>query len=264
MELRIFWGKGVMELDNMLVYPVGNTSACRFASAFLEQAGIRLVDHAAPEVTHLMLDVPSFGADGLLRGGGDLKHILEMLPENAVIVGGNLVHPALKGYQTLDLLKDAQYLAKNAAITADCALQVAAPLMTATFAHSPALIIGWGRIGKCLGQLLRSVGSEVTIAARKETDRAMIRALGFDAVEISKIPELLPKCRLLFNTAPELILRKEEFRSCKHCIKIDLASTPGIEGDAVVWARGLPGVYAPESSGRLIAETFLRLSGEVS
>ena len=32
-------------------------------------------------------------------------------------------------------------------------------------------------------------------------------------------------------------------------------------GDDVLWARGLPGKDAPESSGKLIARTILRLCG---
>lgn len=248
----------------MLVYPVGTTEACKYASAFLNRSGVDIADHPSPEVTHLLLDVPSFCADGTLRGGGDVGSVLERLPEKVIVVGGNLTHPALAGYQTIDLLKDAEYLAMNAAITADCAMQVAAPLLTTTFTDSPALIIGWGRIGKCLGQLLKAIGSDVTIAARKDSDRAMIRALGLQAVDMAGISKILPRCRLLFNTAPEMVLHKEDLRSYKHCVKIDLASKPGIEGADVVWARGLPGVHAPESSGRLMAQTFLRLSGEVS
>lgn len=249
-------------MGNMLVYTIGSTAACRYAAGFLEKAGIGLVDHPSPEVTHLLLDVPGFGADGTLRGGGDVKEILKMLPSGITVVGGNLSHPALEGYQTLDLLKDAAYLAENAAITADCALQVAAPNMVTTFAGSPALVIGWGRIGKCLGQLLRAMGTEVTIAARKETDRAMVRALGFKAVDIGGISKVLPWCRLIFNTAPELLLHKKQLALYKNCVKIDLASKPGMEGEDVIRARGLPGVYAPESSGKLIADTFLRLTGE--
>lgn len=248
-----------MQLEKMLVYPLGTTDACHYAAEFLAQDGIGLIDHPAPEVTHLLLDVPSFGADGTLRGGGELGSFLEMLPEGITVVGGNLGHGLLSMYRTIDLLKDAQYLAVNAAITADCALRVAAPLMVTTFADSPALIIGWGRIGKCLGQLLKAIGCEVTIAARKETDRAMIRALGFAAVDISEVSTVLPKCRLIFNTVPEMVLHKDQLALCKKCTKIDLASKPGMEGDDVVWARGLPGIHAPESSGRLIAKTFLKI-----
>lgn len=251
-------------MGKILVYPVGNTQACRYAAAFLHDFGIHLTDHPMPEVTHLLLDVPSFDTEGNLRGGGSIASILERLPETITVAGGNLAHPALAGYLTADLLQDAQYLARNAAITADCALQVAAPRMSATFADSPALVIGWGRIGKCLGQLLRALGSRVTIAARKEADRAMIQALGFEAVDIPEIISILSRCRLLFNTAPEMVLPKGILDLYKNCLPIDLASKPGMEGANVLWARGLPGIYAPESSGRLIAETFLKLNKEVS
>lgn len=251
-------------MENILVYPVGSSDALIYASEFLKHAGVSLVDHPTPEATHLLLDVPSFGPDGMLRGGGDLNYYLRMLPTDITVVGGNLAHPVLDGHKIIDLLRDAEYLARNASITADCALQAAAPLMKTTFADSPALIIGWGRIGKCLGQLLRSFGANVTVAARKEYDRAMLRALGYTAVNISALESMLPRFRLIFNTAPELILSNRHTGLCKNCVKIDLASKPGMEGNDVLWARGLPGIYAPESSGKLIAETFLRLYREGS
>lgn len=43
----------------------------------------------------------------------------------------------------------------------------------------------------------------------------------------------------------------------RNCLKIELASLPGIAGDDVIPARGLPGIYVPESSGKLIADTLL-------
>jgi hypothetical protein len=33
----------------------------------------------------------------------------------------------------------------------------------------------------------------------------------------------------------------------------------GIGGEDVLWAKGLPAIYAPESSGKLIADTVKRL-----
>ena len=47
-------------------------------------------------------------------------------------------------------------------------------------------------------------------------------------------------------------------------VAVELASTPGMAGDNIISALGLPGKMAPESSGKLIAETFLRLSKEES
>lgn len=245
-----------------LIYPIGSTAASQYAVKFLNRAGLDLVDHPTPEVTHLLLDVPGFGADGQLRGGGAVDKILETLPQYITVVGGNLDQPVLDNYRKTDLLQDAVYVAENAAITADCALQVAAPLLSTTLQGCPTLIIGWGRIGKCLGTLLKAIGSEVTIAARKSADRAMLQALGYQSADPSNLNGFLPNYRLIFNTAPEPILRYDQLVRCRDCVKIDLASRKGLEGDDVVWARGLPSVYAPETSGRLIADTVIRLLKE--
>lgn len=246
-------------MTSTLIYPMGTTAACGYAAKELKLSGLPLTDHPSPEVTHLLLDVPSFGADGSLRGGGDVHSLLRMLPENCCVIGGNLNHPTLAGKRCIDLLKDPMYLAKNAAITAECALQVAYPKMDFLFCGAPCLIIGWGRIGKCLGRLLLALGAKVAIAARKETDRAMAAALGYDFVDMESLPTALAQYRVIFNTAPELLLNKEQLSLCPDCIKIDLASKPGLEGEDVILARGLPGVYAPESSGKLIAETICKV-----
>ena len=245
-------------MDHILIYPVGTTDACAFAGSFLKQAGYSLTDHPAPEVTHLLLDVPSFAAGGSLRGGGSLPPILERLPPGITLIGGNLKHPALIGYPVLDLLRDEHYLAQNAAITAQCALRVADPLLSTVFTETPILIIGWGRIGKCLTKLLAGMGCSVTVAARNPKDRAMISALGWKTVDIPDIPGILPPIGLIFNTAPAPILGADILKKYSRCVKIDLASSTGLSGSDVVHARGLPGQYAPESSGRLIADTILR------
>lgn len=245
-------------MEHILIYPVGTTDACAYAGNYLEQAGFSLTDHPTPEVTHLLLDVPSFASDGSLRGGGSLPTILERLPPGITLIGGSLKHPALFGYPVLDLLQDEHYLAQNAAITAQCALRVAYPLLPAVFSETPALIIGWGRIGKCLTKLLAGMGCSVTVAARTSKDRAIVSALGWQSVDISDIPGILPSIGILFNTAPAPVLGADILNKCRNCIKIDLASSPGLSGNDVVFARGLPGQYAPESSGRLIAETIQR------
>lgn len=252
------WHKGVMKLKDMILFPVGITPACKFAAERLYEKGIPLVDHPMPEVTHVLLDIPSFLADGMLRGGQDPKDVLERLPPSVTVIGGSLEHPILKGYHTIDLLKDAQYLAQNAAITADCALQVAAPHLTCILAGLPVLILGWGRIGKFLGVMLKNAGAHITIAARKETDRAMIQTLGMRAVDVIDLAQTLPGCRLLFNTVPQILIPEEDLAMCNNCVKIELASKPGLEGTDIIQAKGLPGIYAPESSGNLIAKTILR------
>ena len=233
-------------MKNVLLYPLGTSGSCSYASKVLEHAGCALIDHPAPEVTHLLLDVPS-------KETTDLHELLRMLPRTITVIGGNLNMAYLQDYRKLDLLQDPFYLAANASITAECALQAAAPYLHTTFADSPTLILGWGRIGKCLAKLLKSMGSSVTVAARKPQDRALLNALGYEAVDFPEVSKILKRFCILFNTVPKL-----PFSFNGSCIAVDLASEPGMTGDSVITARGLPGKYAPESSGRLIAQTILR------
>lgn len=206
------------------------------------------------DVTHLLLPVPSFEPDGRIRGGGVLEHILPDLPENITVIGGNLQHPALHGYKTIDLLRDEEYVAQNAAITADCAVRVIGSHLPTVFEGCPVLIVGWGRIGKCLAAKLRSLGAEVTVMTRKEETRCMLRALGFGSMDPAQ-PGDLGRFRVIVNTAPVMVLSKAP----KSAVKIDLASRPGIGGSDVIKAGGLPGKMAPEASGALIARTVIRL-----
>ena len=91
----------------------------------------------------------------------------------------------------------------------------------------------------------------------------MCSALGCRAVDTAGMAEHLHKYRLILNTVPVKLLSGEQMAECHpDCVKIDLASKPGMEGESVIVARGLPGIHMPESSGRLIAETFVRLCGE--
>lgn len=244
-------------MKKRLLYSAGSTRACQYAARLLENAGVAVTDHPSPDVTHLLLDIPSFDSSGNLRGGQDICPILSMLPEDICVIGGKLHHAALAGYNAIDLLTQETYLSANAAITAHCALQVAAPYLQTTFSDTPTLIVGWGRIGKCLADLLKGLHCPVTVAARKEKDRCMLRALGYSAIAIEEISSVLNKTRLLFNTVPHPLIPKEALSSAEHCIQIELASQPGLSGPHMIPALGLPGVYAPESSGKLIAQTLL-------
>lgn len=243
-------------MKKTVIYPVGLTAACSCAAESLQQMGYSLTDHPEPEITHILMDVPS------IRSGmtaEQLAALLSMLPKDAVIVGGNLDHPVFSEHRKLDLLQDADYLAQNAAITADCAVRVAAAHLKMTFADSSVLILGWGRIGKCLAKFLHKLDCTVTIAARKETDRAMIRALGYAAIDYDSLRHSRKCYQILFNTVPTVILSEEDLSHFGNCIKIELASRCGLIGEDVILARGLPGIYAPQASGKLIAKTVPRL-----
>jgi dipicolinate synthase subunit A len=254
----IFWDERVIFMNGIRIYCAGNTAALTFTRQNLLQRGFEITPLPAPDVTHLLLPVPSFEADGRIRGGGILAHILTDLPENITVVGGNLHNPNLHGYPTIDLLQDARYVAENAAITADCAIRIARAQMAVIWRKCPVLVIGWGRIGKCLADQLKALGADVTVAARKDADLAVLQALGYGCENSLHLNP--SRYRVIFNTVPAAVLSKEQCKTCDpSCVKIELASKPGIDDLNVISAPGLPAKYAPETSGKLIADTFVRL-----
>lgn len=247
-------------MNNPTLYPVGCFPAMEYAAQALEYQGYAVAKEPTPDVTHVLLPVPSFEEDGSIKGGGSLKELLDSVPQDAVIFGGNLDRPELANCLSKDFLRDPRYLAENAAITAHCAVCIAMEKLPVTLPECPVLVIGWGRIGKCLAALLKALGANVTIAARKEADRAMAHGLGYSAVDIQDLSFSLIRYRVVFNTVPAPVLGEAQMECCrKDAVKIDLASVPGMTGDDVIRARGLPGKMAPEASGKLIARTAIRL-----
>lgn len=239
-------------MQKLCIYSAGHTASLTFARQALADTGYSLTDDPNA-ATHLLLPVPSLDSDGCIKGGAPLQDLLSRLPRDITVIGGNLNHPLLRDYKTIDLLRDPGYTAQNASITAVCAVQLALGQLPVTLQDLPVLVIGWGRIGKCLADLLRRLGAQVTVAARKESDRATLESLGYRALDTTGL-DTVPY-RLIFNTVPVMLLPQ-----CPGSgLKIDLASQLGLGGLDVVWARGLPGRYKPESSGRLIARTLIRI-----
>ena len=241
-------------------YIAGKTNAVTHAGRHLSRRGFSVTYEPTPGTTHVLLDIPSFDDSGLLRNLGDSGSFLSFLPKDVTVLGGNLLQPVLAKWRSVDLLQDAQYLAENAAITAECTLELLLSRLPVVLHRCSILVIGCGRIGKCLGQKLQALGADVTMAARKETDRAAQLSLGFSVVDTAKMHCSLARYRAIINTVPQPLLSPEQIKLCHDsCVKIDLASKLSLAGDDVLWARGLPGKMAPESSGMLIARSILRL-----
>lgn len=245
-------------MSEQIFYCAGRTEALAHGVEYLRREGCIFTAEPDRSVTHLLLDIPH-------RDPSLLPGLLTKLSQDVIIVGGNLRDPALQGYETTDLLQDPHYLAENANITAHCAVKLALAQLPVTLYRCPVLIIGWGRIGKCLAQLLRQMGCQVTVSARKEADRAMLAALGYNTIALSPTVPVSGNYRVIFNTVPAPVLSAQQLQIYPaSCLKLELASLPGLAGDDIIDARGLPSRCAPESSGELIARSILRLCRETS
>lgn len=246
-------------MNDIRFYLCGNTASSQYAAHYLTRHGITVSSTPNDQVSHLLLPVPSFEPSGRIRGGEDLAQILSRLPDDITVFGGMLNHEALAGRKTVDFLQDEGYVAENAAITAECAMGILRNKLPAVLQNCPVLILGWGRIGKCLGQKLTAAGADVQIFARKASDRSMLKALGYRVSSPQTLESDLGNTRVIINTAPVLLLPKETTAACPDtCIFLDLASQRGMEDERTIWARGLPNRDMPESSGNLIGKTALK------
>jgi len=187
------------------------------------------------------------------------------------IIGGNL--NSLKEFMSceiFDLLKCEEYNILNATATAEGAISLAIENTAFNLRGSTALICGYGKIGKILAHDLLAIGANVFVAARKETDRAYAKTHGFTSLDYNELEFYANRFDIIFNTVPTLIIKEEIIKKLKkRCLAIDLASKPGgfdfasldACGIKNLWALGLPGKYSPETSGEIIAEIILKITG---
>ena len=225
-----------------------STAPLAHAAGLMQKHGFRIIMDAE-------------GADFLLYPCPTPLSAMEDYFHGATVIGGNLDF-LNSCVPRLDLLKDPFYTAANAAITAEAALGLILSHLTCAITEAEILILGWGRIGKNLTHQLKHLNAPLTVYARNPADRAMLQSLSYHSITEAELADALPRFRCIVNTAPAMILSPEMANLIRaDCFCLDLASVKSIPGDHVLHARGLPGRYKPESSGKLIADTILRHTG---
>ncbi|HZK35230.1 MAG TPA: dipicolinate synthase subunit DpsA [Bacillota bacterium] len=168
-----------------------------------------------------------------------------------------------KSVKYYDILGQEAFSILNSIPTAEGAIQAAMESSHETIHGSKALVLGYGRIGKCLSRMLKGIGANVSVGARKSEDLSWIKEGGYRPVHISNLIKVLPDQQLIFNTIPHLILDRNRLeKMSRDVIVIDLASHPGgtdfeAASELGIKARldlGLPGKVAPVTAGRIIME----------
>lgn len=161
---------------------------------------------------------------------------------------------------------------KNSIPTVEGAIEIAMAETPYTIHGSNCLVLGYGRISRILSKSLKSLGANVSVAARKHSDLAWISTNTLNPIPFHTLSGKLNGFDLIFNTVPSMVLDfKLLSQVSDSCLIIDLASKPGgvdFEtaqklGKNVIWALSLPGKVAPETAGDIIKDTILNILEEL-
>lgn len=220
---------------------------------------VHLPEQALREADAVILPLPYTSGGGLLNAPYSEKHILLddifRLSERATAVCGGMLPEEDERYHDY---YDEPMMLRNADVTAEAALLLAGESIGGCLNGSRMVIVGYGRIGKRLAAKARALGCHVTVAARKESDHALIWMCGHEAVGFPALPEALSCADIVCNTVPAEIFSEKMLSALPDTVPlIDLANS--IAGTRVIRASGLPGRYAPEAAGRILADSVRRI-----
>ena len=210
-----------------------------------------------------------------------LSAISERIREGGVVIGGRIPDSfqraaERRGVLIKDYFESEDFQIKNAYTTAEAALSIAMNTLDKNIRGARVAITGYGRISKHLCSLLMSIGARVTVAARRQSDLAWASSCGCDTKRIVEGTDwwraLTCGYDIIYNTVPTWLFGREFLSEVdKSTFIVDLASAPGgVDiraakelGSNVSWATSLPGKYAPQSAGEIIADSVESMLLEV-
>lgn len=193
------------------------------------------IEAALNGVSYVILPLP-YSSDGInlnapyMKNPIKLSDIYKFISPEMLVLGGKFSSHELnkRRVKTIDYFEREELQVLNAVPTAEGAIQIAMQERAFTIHGSKCLVVGFGRIGKILANLLKGLNAEVYVSARKHEDIAWIKNFGYKAVMTDKISEIINIFDIVFNTVPAMVIGKNEFDEAKkETLFIDLASKPG-------------------------------------
>ncbi|MDD4840019.1 MAG: hypothetical protein PHE93_05085 [Clostridia bacterium] len=185
------------------------------------------------------------------------------LSDYAVLFYGRATDEAISLFEskeltTFCLLKDEEFAAKNAILTAEATLSILIDRSPLALSELNVLIVGFGRIGAALASLLCRLGVRTTIATSASSRPA--RAFCEHVIPISELD--FSQYNAIVNTAPVCIANDQQVLSLKpQTLFIDVASKPSINLafanylgiDAAIYPA-LPTKFSPLSAAKIIKD----------
>ena len=153
----------------------------------------------------------------------------------------------------------------NSIPTAEGAIMMAIEHTDYTIHSSRVIVTGFGRVGNTVANKFSALGAKVSVSASSIRDLARITEMGLNAIPLDQLYQFTDECDLLINTIPAPVVDRRAIEQLpSHAIIFDLASKPGgtdfdfarQRGIKAILARSLPGIVAPKTAGKILADVI--------
>ncbi|MFT8317090.1 MAG: dipicolinic acid synthetase subunit A [Sporolactobacillus sp.] len=140
-----------------------------------------------------------------------------------------------------------------------------------TIHQANVLVLGLGRTGMSVARAFHALGARVKVADRNPRQIARAIEMGVDAFYLKDLENKVQDTEICINTIPVMVLNSQVLsRMPASSFIIDLASLPGgtdfryakKRGIKAIITPGLPGLVAPKTAGKIIANVLEELLEE--
>jgi len=134
-------------------------------------------------------------------------------------------------------------------------------------------VFGFGRVGETLARTLKNLGANVTVVVRSKKNYARVKELKMNPLYIEKVKAKISDANIIINIVPALVITRDILDEVNvNTFILDISSKPGgvdfeyakkrgLKADLVL---GIPGLVAPKTAGKILAEAILEIISEGS
>ncbi|WP_059105216.1 dipicolinic acid synthetase subunit A [Shouchella shacheensis] len=156
----------------------------------------------------------------------------------------------------------------NSIPTAEGAVMLAIQHTDITIHQAKIAVLGLGRVGMTVARTFQALGAKVKVGARDSHLLARITEMGLTPFHTDDTKKELTDVDLCINTIPAKVLTSSVLAEMQqHAFILDLASKPGgvdfayseKRGLKAMLVPGLPGMVAPKTAGKILANVLADL-----
>lgn len=171
------------------------------------------------------------------------------------------------GIKCIDFMDIEELAVYNTIATAEGIIAEAILYKETNLHNSECMVLGYGKCAKTLANKLKGIGANVTVVARNPMDLTTASSLGHSTLNITSLKNHIYCFEYIFNTIPHMIIDDSILEHVHpESVIFDIASVPGgvdkysaaKRNIKLVHSLGIPGKYAPKSSGEAIGKYLIQ------